>query len=559
MPVLRSDQVPWQPFYLISCLGGEYDPQANSYTFANPGESHYDLKTEGLAMQEPIRIRIQKLDVGSIKILGIPESPDPWWQGNTRMNIYEAGDGNYELGILDGSSDQWATTINLSQSASLPIEIVFDSPQGKSFTVLDENGHNLKTVNLTTMPGVHLPEGFFPNREMYFGISLAPGSSMVVTGLTVESLPKGEWADVDTGLGLSRLAEDKNLTIGTEFRLDRTSYRYCKTMLRDFNLTVLSQFNQSGFWLDRGIYDFSILDRAVNYANQNGRRVQASHLVWGEKSSIPDWIKDTNYPPETYKDILREHIQIVMHHFGTRVQEWSLANELPERVLCPQRQYLGEWPPHGDFWFEKIYGISGDYEQDYANVVDYLRMVFGWAREQDESATLIYNDGWNYLQPNGCTDIAIQSMHKAVGELNRPGQPKLVDVIGMQLHLNAISVLSAATLAATMRTLADSGTGVSIYITEMDVNLADLVASHPDRDERWDIEARIYEDVMEACLASGVCNSFSTWGMSDADSWIVTSCPGCWNEPQPNGDPLMFDKDFIPKPAYFAVREALIK
>jgi endo-1,4-beta-xylanase len=239
------------------------------------------------------------------------------------------------------------------------------------------------------------------------------------------------------------------------------------------------------------------------------------------------------------------------------VQEWSLANELPERVLCPHGQYGGEWTPgDGDFWFEKIYGISHDYAVNYANAVDYLRMVFGWAREQDATATLIYNDGWNYHPPNGCTDIAIQSMHEAVAELNTPGQPKLVDVIGMQLHLNATSVPTRADLIADMQKLADSGTGVRIYITEMDVYLGDLVSTHPDRDGRWQIEADIYKEVVEACLASGVCDSFTTWGISDADSWESVSCDtGCLNNP--NADPLMFDEDFNPKPAYFAVRDAL--
>ena len=59
----------------------------------------------------------------------------------------------------------------------------------------------------------------------------------------------------------------------------------------------------------------------------------------------------------------------------------------------------------------------------------------------------------------------------------------------------------------------------------------------------------VFRDMMEACLESGVCDSFSTWGINDPT-------PSGNN---PAGAPLMFDAGFIPKPAYFAVRDALLR
>jgi hypothetical protein len=62
---------------------------------------------------------------------------------------------------------------------------------------------------------------------------------------------------------------------------------------------------------------------------------------------------------------------------------------------------------------------------------------------------------------------------------------------------------------------------------------------------------------MEACLESGVCDVYITWGFADSLSWIICPFPfpTCLNEP--NGDPLLFDRDFKPKPAYDAVMNAL--
>ena len=59
----------------------------------------------------------------------------------------------------------------------------------------------------------------------------------------------------------------------------------------------------------------------------------------------------------------------------------------------------------------------------------------------------------------------------------------------------------------------------------------------------------------EACIESGVCDSFSTWGISDKDSWL-TCTEYFFCQRLPNADPLMFDKDYQPKPAFFAVYDA---
>jgi endo-1,4-beta-xylanase len=94
--------------------------------------------------------------------------------------------------------------------------------------------------------------------------------------------------------------------------------------------------------------------------------------------------------------------------------------------------------------------------------------------------------------------------------------------------------------------------GVRIDVTEMDTDLAKQPGSQA---EKWAFEAGVYRNIIEACLESGVCDSFATWDISDATSWISCTSQGCLNEK--NADPLMFDSAYAPKPAYFAVRDAL--
>jgi endo-1,4-beta-xylanase len=95
---------------------------------------------------------------------------------------------------------------------------------------------------------------------------------------------------------------------------------------------------------------------------------------------------------------------------------------------------------------------------------------------------------------------------------------------------------------------------VRIQITEFDVSLTWLKGT---RAEKWAYQAQLTRDMLEACLETGVCDSFTTWGVSDSTSWITCLDPWCQTK-EPDADPLMFDAEFRPKPAYWAVRDVLL-
>lgn len=70
--------------------------------------------------------------------------------------------------------------------------------------------------------------------------------------------------------------------------------------------------------------------------------------------------------------------------------------------------------------------------------------------------------------------------------------------------------------------------------------------------EEESLQAEIYKAMLGACLEVGpeVCANFGFLGLIDRQSWYngigIT-----------DADPLMFYDDYTPKPAYYAVREAL--
>ena len=91
--------------------------------------------------------------------------------------------------------------------------------------------------------------------------------------------------------------------------------------------------------------------------------------------------------------------------------------------------------------------------------------------------------------------------------------------------------------------------GVPVYITEFDVNMSNVSESAEERNE---IQARIYREVVEACLESGVCQQIWFWDVYDKYSWLDERRGG-----DPKADPTMFDDNLQPKPAYYAVSVTL--
>jgi endo-1,4-beta-xylanase len=165
---------------------------------------------------------------------------------------------------------------------------------------------------------------------------------------------------------------------------------------------------------------------------------------------------------------------------------------------------------------------------------DYIDLAFQIAREADPNAILIYSADDNETAASPASALT----HQIVDRLKSKG---LVDGVGFAMHLDASQPPDKAAVIAEMQSYE-----LPVYVTEIDVDLGNTYLS---KEDRYAKQAQVYGDMLSACVESGVCKSFSFWGIGDKFSWLMRE--------NALADPAPFDSDLNPKPAYFSLLDAL--
>jgi endo-1,4-beta-xylanase len=124
-----------------------------------------------------------------------------------------------------------------------------------------------------------------------------------------------------------------------------------------------------------------------------------------------------------------------------------------------------------------------------------------------------------------------------------------IDGVGLQMHIANLHA-DVASISANIGRF--TALGVQVHITEMDVALP-VDAGGSARAEDLERQADIYREIANACLAHRGCTAIQTWGFTDKYSWIGS------HSKHTQGAALPFDRNYQPKPAYLALREALEK
>ena len=323
----------------------------------------------------------------------------------------------------------------------------------------------------------------------------------------------------------------------------RSDARYRDTFLREFDsLTPENEMKMQALQPRRGRFDFAAGDELVRFARRNGKAVRGHTLVWGQ--ALPLWLIDhgaldriglrmapivlpalpnplgrlvgetatllTGWRRDELLAVMRDHIRTVMRHYAGDIVEWDVVNEpiADDGSLAPTvwRRFIGP---------------------------DYVEQALRAARAADPHAKLFINDF--AVEGPGSKQ---EGLVRLARDLVARGVP--LDGIGLQAHTHILGYPDEATLARTMHRF--TRLGLDVQITEMDVGASLLDVGRPERLAR---QALAYGATARACNAEPRCTRFTTWGFTDAVSWL-----------SPGESGLLFDGRYRAKPAYAAVRSA---
>jgi endo-1,4-beta-xylanase len=323
------------------------------------------------------------------------------------------------------------------------------------------------------------------------------------------------------------MAVNNNVVSGNDVNAAEIVERHCNT------ITPENVMKWAPIHPEPNTYDFTAADQYVKFGQKNKMFIVGHTLVWHHQT--PRWVfeDDANnlLTREALLARMKDHIFTVMGRYKGKVKGYDVVNEALEK--------------DGTLRKSKWQSIIGD---------DFIEKAFEYAHEADPDAELYYNE-YDTEKPGkleGCVRI--------VKELKAKGLR--IDGVGLQEHadMNYPSQKELEGFFAAMKPL-----GVKVMITELDVSVLPWVDWFAARIDFNDVNARKQfnpypdglPDEMQKKLAdryaelfkiyvehADVVDRVTFWGVYDKTSWL--------NRGRANY-PLLFDRKFKPKPAFYAV------
>jgi endo-1,4-beta-xylanase len=299
---------------------------------------------------------------------------------------------------------------------------------------------------------------------------------------------------------------------GTFFQGDAIGLQYRTVLAREFNvLTPENEMKFSSVQPSRGVFRYTQADSMVAFARANGMKVRGHTLAW--YNQVPAWLATGTWTKDEAKAILDEHIRAVVGHFRGQLAAWDVVNEAFNDGTASFRP---------GFWADRIGR-------------EYVEQAFRTARATDPDVPLYYND-YN-IEALGAKSDSVYAMLR---DFKARGVP--VDGIGMQMHL-VVGQLPLTSMTQNFARFA--ALGLKVQITELDIRTAT-----PATAAALQTQAQNYRDVFALCVQQPACDMIVMWGFTDRASWIPGTFAG-------QGDALLFDAAFQPKPAYTSVLDYL--
>ncbi|HUC80292.1 MAG TPA: endo-1,4-beta-xylanase [Flavisolibacter sp.] len=283
-----------------------------------------------------------------------------------------------------------------------------------------------------------------------------------------------------------------------------------------------------------GRYNFDLADKLVAYAKKNNLKVNAHTLIW--HSQLPPFVRRMK-SADSVRLFFTNHINTVASRYDGKVDTWDVVNEALEEDGSMRKS----------IFLEKL----GE---------DYVVEAFRLAQKASPNSKLYYND-YNIEEPKKRAG-AIRLIKKIQAAGVR------IDGVGIQGHWRSYQV-PLADIEQSIKEF--SALGIEVAFTELDLTTLQRprgvvgadVNQRAEFNEKFNPYATALPDSVQNQLSEQYENLFrlflkyrdnisrvTFWGVHDGQSWL-----NGWPIPGRTDYPLLFDRQYKPKPAFYKVVE----
>ncbi len=322
--------------------------------------------------------------------------------------------------------------------------------------------------------------------------------------------------------------------------------QYSATAASTFNFLELeNDLKPPAIWVGPHQYHFSDVDFVlgepgkVGWAQRHRLRVRGHVLVYASDNgyTLPGWLRksESDISKAQAGDLLHEYIRAVAGRYRGKIAMWDVANE-----AIDDRPNKNAFNLRDSFWFRKL-------------GPEFLVLAFKWAHEADPRAELYYND--YAIEGGGAKANHVLDLARWLKAQRAP-----ITGLGLQYHIDCRTSIVPGD---GHYKLLDDIREIRLHymITELDVAVPVKILPNGDPDRgmipsnRADLElqAQTYAAVFQMALSTKNCRGINIWGLTDRYSWIPGFSGGR------NGAATIFDKEYKPKSAYFAIADMLKK
>lgn len=313
--------------------------------------------------------------------------------------------------------------------------------------------------------------------------------------------------------------------------IDNVGMRGKNLVMREYNtITPENIMKWEVINPEPGVFDWEEPDNYVQFGEDNDMFIVGHTLVW--HSQLSDYVKEIT-DPEQMRAAMKTHIDAVAGRYKGRIDAWDVVNEA-----------LNEDGTMRESVFFKVLG------EDF--MTEAFQMAAAAAGPDTE---LYYNDYnmWNAAKRDG----AIRMLNRMRANGTR------IDGVGMQAHYS----INGPTIDTIEQAIeAYAAAGYQVMMTELDVTVlpnpwdlegaevsqnfenSPFMNPYPEAlpDSMQTVLADRYEDLFKLYLKhADKIKRVTFWGVNDGHSWL-----NGWPIKGRTNYPLLFDREYAPKPAY---------